>query len=68
MLHRLITLLCLPAFVLSLAVATGCSEDAGDEMEDAAEEVQDTAEDAADEAGDAMENAADEAEEATDSY
>jgi TRAP-type C4-dicarboxylate transport system substrate-binding protein len=60
MLRKIFTLLSLPAFVMSLALFAGCSEDAGDEMEDAADAVEDTAEDAADATEDAADDAADE--------
>lgn len=73
MLRKIFTLLSLPAFVLSLAMFAGCSEEAGngdtgDAVEDAADNAQDNAEgaadamkDAADDAGDAAEDAADDA-------
>ena len=68
MLRKIFTLLSLPAFVMSLALFAGCSEDTGDEMEEAADTVEETAEDAADETedaaeevGDAMDDAADDA-------
>lgn len=72
MLRKLFTFLCLPAFVLSLAVSSGCSEEGGDatqdSLEEAAAEAEDTASDVTEETGDMIEQAGDEVEEEADNY
>lgn len=80
MIRKIFTLLTIPAFVLSLALFTGCGDEAGngdaaDTVEDAANETEDAMEDAANEmedtadaAADEMEDAANEASDAMDDY
>lgn len=81
MLRKILTLLSLPAFVMSLALFAGCGDQAGngetndatteeaaDDAQGAMEEAADAAGEAADEAGDAAEDAADEASDAMSDY